>query len=192
MPARLARMIPKMAITDALFGRIWTLDPAREADWDALYTALLPRVHDFFRYRVGPGPEAEDLTAVTFQKAWQARARYRRDKGAFTTWLFTIARNVAVDHFRSRRTLAPLDAAMHVAGGPEADAAAERGSDVDRLGRLLAELPDREREIVALKYGGGYEHRDIARLMGLTESNVGTILHRTVVALRSRWQEGEQ
>lgn len=181
-----------MAISDAVFGRLWALDPAREADWDALYTALLPRVHDFFRYRVGGGPEAEDLTAITFQKAWQARARYRRDKSAFTTWLFTIARNVAVDHYRSRRVLAPLDAAMGVSAGPEADAAAELGSDVDRLGRLLAELPERERELIALKYGGGHEHREIAKLMGLSESNVGTILHRTVLALRARWQEGEQ
>lgn len=176
---------------DAMFGRLRALDPAQEADWDALYAALLPRVHNFFRYRVGDGPDAEDLTALTFQKAWQARARYRRDKGAFTTWLFTIARRVAVDHYRSRRVSAPLEAALGVAGGEPADGPAERGSDLERLSRLLAELPERERELIALKYGAEQEHRVIARLMGLSESNVGTILHRTVAGLRSRWQEGE-
>lgn len=176
---------------EAMFGRLWALDPAQEADWDALYAALLPRVLNFFRYRVGDGPDAEDLTALTFQKAWQARARYRRDKSAFTTWLFTIARRVAIDHYRSRRVLAPLDAALGVAGGEPADQAAERASEIEKLTRLLAELPERERELIALKYGSEHEHREIARLMGLTESNVGTILHRTVVALRARWDEGE-
>lgn len=180
-----------MAIVETMFGRLWALDPAQEADWDALYAAMLPRVHNFFRYRVGDGPDAEDLTALTFQKAWQARGRFRRDKGAFTTWLFTIARRVAIDHYRSRRPTSPLEAALGVSGGEPADREAERGSDIERLSRLLAELPERERELIALKYGAEHEHREIARVMGLTESNVGTILHRTVVALRARWDEGE-
>ncbi len=192
MAADLARRISMMAITDLMFGRLGALDPARAADWDALYSALLPRVYNFFRYRVGHGPEAEDLTALTFQKAWQARAKYRRDKAAFSTWLFTIARHVAVDHYRSRRVHQPLDRVLEVAGGAEADEASVLRSDLDKLGRLLADLPERERELIALKYGAEHEHRDIARIMGLRESNVGTILHRTVAALRSRWQEGEQ
>ena len=57
--------------------------------------------------------------------------------------------------------------------------------------RLLAALPDRERELVALKYGAGLTNRAIARLTGLTESNVGTILHRAIVALRADWKEGD-
>ena len=90
--------------------RPWVL-PARESDWDALYGAHLPRIYNYFRYRVGDGPDAEDLTAVTFEKAWRHRARFRRDLGAFTTWLYAIARNVAVDHWRRRRDTAPLDEA---------------------------------------------------------------------------------
>ena len=49
---------------------------------------------------------------------------------------------------------------------------------------------DRERELVSLKYGAGLTNRAIARLLGLTESNVGTILHRTVTRLRAGWDEG--
>src|SRR4029079_14847719 len=92
----------------AILGRLTTwVVPAREADWDALYQEQLPRVYNFFRYRVGAGPVAEDLTSVTFEKAWPARHRYRRDLGAFTTWLLTIARNVAVAHLRQRRAHLP-------------------------------------------------------------------------------------
>src|SRR5262249_38652901 len=89
--------------------------PAAELDWGAVYAEQLPRVYNFFRYRVGEGPEAEDLTSVTFEKAWRARGRYRRDLGRFTSWLFAIARNVATDHFRSVRHHAPLEAAEGVA-----------------------------------------------------------------------------
>ncbi len=166
--------------------RPWVL-PARESDWDALYSAHLPRIYNYFRYRVGDGPDAEDLTATTFEKAWRHRHRYRRDLGAFTTWLYAIARNVAVDHWRRRREMAPLDETAHVDPGATPEAAAARRSDFERLEALLALLPGREREIVALKYGADMTNRAIAELTGLTESNVGTILHRTIRQLRTAW-----
>ena len=63
-------------------------------------------------------------------------------------------------------------------------------SDFERLSRLLAELPARERELIALKYGAEMSNRAIAKVAGLSESNVGTILHRTIQALRAGWNEG--
>lgn len=158
-----------------------------EADWDALFAEQLPRIHDFFRYRVGDGPEAEDLTSITFEKAWRHRGRYRKDLGAFTTWLYTIARRVAIDHARARRDHRPLDEAAHVAAGESPEDVAVRRSDVERLLSLLDALPERERELVALRYGADLSHREIARATGLSESNVGTILYRTVTLLRARF-----
>src|SRR5438094_10015158 len=161
--------------SEAVLGRRLTwVFPATEADWDALYTAQLPRVYNFFRYRVGPGPLAEDLTSITFEKAWRARHRYRRDLAAFSTWLLTIARNVAVDEFRRQRHLVPLDEALELPGGETPEEQAERRSDVERLAGLLQRLPERERELIALKYGAEMTNRAIARLTGLSESNVGT------------------
>ena len=164
---------------------------AREEDWDALYAEQMPRVYNFFRYRVGPGAVAEDLTSITFEKAWRARHRYRRDLGAFSTWLYTLARNVAVDHFRQRRPHVPLEAAAELPGGPTPEELAERASDVERLRRLVEALPGRERELLALKYGAELTNRAITRVTGLSESNVGTILHRTIQQLRAGWDEGE-
>jgi RNA polymerase sigma-70 factor (ECF subfamily) len=162
---------------------------ADEADWDAVYARELPRVYNFFRYRVGDGPVAEDLTSITFEKAWRARARYRRDLGAFSTWLFTIARNVANDHHRQRRTEVPLEDAADRADDWTPEDAAVRREEFRRLSALLGALPARERELLALKYGADLNNREIARASGLSESNVGTILHRTVTALRAKWPE---
>ena len=176
-----------MAIGDMVFGRIWALEPAREADWDALYADQLPRVYNFFRYRVGDGAVAEDLTSLTFEKAWVARNRYRRDLAAFSTWLMTIARNVAIDHHRRRRDHAPLEAAENVASGIDPLQQVERRESLVKLSRLLGQLPDRDRELVALKFGADLTNRAIAKQMRLTETNVGTLLHRAVQKLRAEW-----
>jgi RNA polymerase sigma-70 factor (ECF subfamily) len=179
-----------MAMNDAAIGRLWILNPAREEDWDALFAEQLPRVYNFFRYRVGDGPIAEDLASITFEKAWRARRRYRRDRSRFTTWLLTIARNVAIDHYRGRRLHVPIDEAAEIAAGSSPEDLSERRSNFERLSRLLQALPDRERELIALKYGAEMTNRAIARTTGLTESNVGTILHRTIQTLRAGWNEG--
>ena len=102
----------------------WARDAA-EVDWEAAYAELLPRVYNYFRYRFGNDTVAEDLTSRTFEKAWTQRARYRRDLAGVSTWLFSIARNAAVDHFRAQRPHLPLAAAEHVAaaGTPQDDVA---------------------------------------------------------------------
>ncbi len=158
-------------------------------DWAAVYREQLPRVYNFFRYRLGDDQTAEDLTAITFEKAWRGRARYRRDLGAFEAWLFGIARRVAADHLRRRPHDVDLD---DLADPPDPRSLVEmvqQQDDLARLGVLLAELPPRERELIALKYGGEMTNRAIATVTGLSESNVGTILHRTIGKLRAAWEE---
>jgi RNA polymerase sigma-70 factor, ECF subfamily len=160
---------------------------ASEPSWDLVFAEELPRVYNFLRYRVGSETIAQDLTSITFEKAWRHRHRYRRDLAKFSTWLLTIARNAAVDHRRTQPHHAPLEAAENAmaAGTPEEEAVLR--SNFVRLSALLAELGDRERELLALKYGAGATNRTIADVTGLSESNVGTILHRTVATLRSKW-----
>jgi RNA polymerase sigma-70 factor (ECF subfamily) len=161
---------------------------AAEPDWEQVYAEQVPRVLNFFRYRLDDAAEVEDLTARTFEKAWRARHRYRRDVAGFATWLLTIARNVAIDHLRSRQRHQPLDHAAAVpssAATPEQQAVQQ--SEAGRLAALLATLPPRQRELIALKYGADMTNRAIARATGLSESNVGTILHRAVETLRVRW-----
>jgi RNA polymerase sigma-70 factor (ECF subfamily) len=166
----------------------WLLPVAatEEIDWDGVYREELPRVYGFFRYRVADRATAEDLTQTTFEKAWRSRTRYRQERAAVSTWLLAIARNVAIDHFRRSRAEQPLGEAEPAAEAtPETEAL--RRDERRRLAALVAGLAGRERELVALKFGAGATNRAIARLTGLSESNVGTILHRTTAALRAAW-----
>lgn len=177
-----------MAIEQVLPARLarWV---AAEPDWEQVYAEQLPRVLNFFRYRLGDTADVEDLTARTFEKAWRARHGYRRDVAGFATWLLMIARNVAIDHLRARERYELLDVATAV---PSLDKSPEQQavqhSDAQRLAALLATLPPRQRELIAMKYGADMTNRAIARATGLTESNVGTILHRAVEELRGRWR----
>lgn len=163
------------------------LAATEELDWDVVYADQAPRVYNYFRFRLGREADVEELTSRTFERAWRSRSRYRRDLAAFSTWLFKIAQNVRKDYLLEHRGHLPIDAALDVAadGTPEKEVA--HNSDLARLSRLTKDLPDRERELIALKYGAAINNRLIAQLTGLSESNVGTILHRVVQTLRSRW-----
>lgn len=175
-----------MAATTRLLS--WLGKIATEADFEALYHAELPRVYNFFRYRFGDGPLAEDLTSETFEKAWRGRDQYRRDLAAFSTWVFTIARRVAVDHYRRHHAELSLSDVPELPIDESPEDLAQAQDDFARLSILLARLADRDRELVALRYGAGLTNRAIARLTGLTESNVGVILHRALVTLRDAWE----
>ena len=153
-------------------------------DWDALYTDHVARLCDFFRYRVGDTATAEDLTAATFEKAWCKRTQFRGDPDRFTAWLFTIARNVANDHFRKSPPLVSLEAAGLLASSDLAAEALEQAEEFSRLVAAINRLPGRERDLITLKYGAELNNRQIARQLHLSKSNVGTILSRTLHKLR--------
>jgi len=167
-------------------GALWGASAA-PMDWEAVYAEQLPRVYNYFRYRMGNEAVAEDLTSRTFEKAWRERHRYRHDVAGVATWLLRIARNTAVDHLRTLHEHEPLEEAAEAPaeGTPEEEAVVH--SNFVRLTALVSALPDRERELLALKYGAGATNRAIADITGLSESNVGTILHRTVQRLRTDW-----
>jgi RNA polymerase sigma-70 factor, ECF subfamily len=165
---------------------------AEEIDWEATYREYLPRVYNFFRYRVGDRSLAEDLTAATFEKAWRGRSRFRRDLSAFSTWLFTIARNVGIDYFRKKEPYISLEAVSEQANPASLEEIVQHKHDSTWLSALLSQLPTRERELVAFKYGAGLNNREIARLTHLSESNVGIILYRVVARLRTEMEANHE
>ena len=177
-------MISKLKISS------WFAAQATEEDFEQFYHTELPRVYNFFRYRFGDGPLAEDLTSETFEKAWRHREKYKRDLSALSTWIFTIARNISIDHYRKKENEVSLNEALDLPSDETTmDDLAQQHTESARLSILLAQLADRDRELVALKYGAGLTNRAIAGLSGLSESNVAVILHRAVQTLREEWEK---
>jgi RNA polymerase sigma-70 factor (ECF subfamily) len=156
-------------------------------DWNRIYLDFAPRLYNYLRFRLGQERDVEDLTSRAFEKAWIAREQYRQDLAGFSTWLFKIAQNLVVDHVRSQRHYVSIDHAVNLTVTDAPEHSLEAQSDLSRLASLTRELPPRDRDLIALKYGAGISNRDIAKLTGLSESNVGSILHRLVQKLRARW-----
>jgi len=172
-------------------GRASTLDIKNriiERDgWEQLYQQEMPRIYNFFRYRFQDDQMAEDLTAVTFEKAWRRRLSYKKDKAAFTTWLFTIAKNVAIDHLRQQKEQIEMGDYFS-ANDPSPEEILQQKEHLAKLKQLLDKLPEREQEIIALKYGAALNNREIARITTLSAANIGIILFRTVRKLRHQWE----
>ena len=168
------------------------LGQGKAINWDKVFASELPRILNYFRFHGVENSIAEDLTATTFEKAWRTRQSYCSEKSHVSTWLFTIAHHTMIDYFRTRKNELPLDILEDRPGrlvslSPEE--AAQRSDDKECLRRILLRLPERERELVALKYGMGMTNRAIAKHTGLSETNVGTILNRVVTALRKQMEE---
>ncbi|HET6823088.1 MAG TPA: RNA polymerase sigma factor [Anaerolineales bacterium] len=164
------------------------ISTASKIDWAAAYEELLPKVYHYFCLQVGDRLEAEDLTAATFERAWRDRERYQKDLGTFTNWLFGIARHVTITHFRQNKHEQVRTEPENPEVSRPTEESAARQEEFQRLASLLTALPAREREIFSLKYGAQFTNRSIAKIVGVTESNVGTILHRLVSRLKEQWE----
>lgn len=137
------------------------------------------RVYAYVAYRVGDGPDAEDITSDVLERAVRYRGSYRRSHGEPVQWLLGIARRCIADHLRSNPALTHELPEGSMPDGSEAV--------VDRadLRQALAALDDRERELVALRYGADLTAREIARILAVRTNAVEVALHRALVKLRS-------
>jgi RNA polymerase sigma factor (sigma-70 family) len=165
-------------------------------DWDSVFRSELPRIYNFFIYKLGERELAQDLTAATFERAWKLRAKYRKGIASLSTWFFGIARNVLHEHFRndkSRRKLAgDIVLGKEVNSNDDVEKNYQHNLEKKYLQKLIFELPEREQDLIALKYGAGLTNREIAKLTRLSESNVGSILHRTIKSLRNKLEDNNE
>jgi len=162
-------------------------------DWNVVYESELPRIYNYFLYKICNRELAEDLTATTFERAWTTRSKYNSIIASPSTWLFGIARNVLRENFRRDKAIEnkiePIQDNEHLPSALDVEQSFQERQDKVFLQNLLLELPEREHDLVALKYGGGLSNREIAKATGFSESNVGSILHRTVTNLQRKWDE---
>jgi RNA polymerase sigma-70 factor, ECF subfamily len=127
---------------------------------------------------------AEDVTALAFERAYRRRLTFDRRRGEERAWLFGIARNAALDELRRRRRLATLVADPEDAGELGVDDGVEVALRRTAVRSALAELPAREREVIALKFHAGLRNAEIAQVLGLSETAAGTLLYRAMEKLR--------
>jgi RNA polymerase sigma-70 factor, ECF subfamily len=182
------------------------LDPTRErelvaraqvdaAAFGELYDHYLPRIYGFVARRIGDRTAAEDVTAMTFERALTAVRRDDFRNDSFGGWLYRVAANAAVDHVRrARRTappgrrasdLGPIDDAAATIGDERAERAFTAALDRDELRRALARLPDGHRRVIVLRFLDGLETDELAATLGCSRATASVKLHRALRAMRT-------
>jgi RNA polymerase sigma-70 factor, ECF subfamily len=159
-----------------------------DAEFEALYRSSRDDVYAYAAGLLRDRAAAEDVTALAFERAYRKRRRFNPKRGSRRAWLFGIARNAALDELRRRRRNAelagePPDPAVAVED--RAEVALRRAA----LREAIAALSARERELVALKFFAGLTNPEIARVIGVSDTNAGTRLHRVVEKLRRACDE---
>jgi RNA polymerase sigma factor (sigma-70 family) len=142
---------------------------------------LIERVYSYAAYRLGPGPDAEDATSDTIERALRYRSSYDPNAGGAQAWLLGIARRVVDDHLAR--------ASRHAIHDLESRADQDREITTATIERLtlrsaLTSLSPSERDLMALRYGADLPARDIARIVGARTNAVEVALHRTLAKLR--------
>lgn len=158
----------------------------READlaFDVLYRSSRDDLYAYVASLLRDPAAAEEATATAFERAYRKRNRFDPARGEARAWLFGIARNAALDELRRRGRRADLVVEPADVAAEPAEESAERSEQRLVLAAALASLEASERELVALKFFAGLSNREIARVVGISESNAGTRLHRAVNKLR--------
>lgn len=160
-----------------------------------LYDFYLPRIHGYIARRVGDTATAEDLTAVTFERALVAVRREDFRNESFGGWLYRVAGNAVIDHVRRSRRTVPLgrrasdggtdDGAEMTVGDERAARAFAAALDRDELARALAALAEPQRRILVLRYLDGLTTDEQCAILECSPATLAVRHHRALRALRA-------
>jgi RNA polymerase sigma-70 factor, ECF subfamily len=167
----------------ALMAEPATATAAPADTFEELYRRAFPRVYAYVATLLRDRSAAEEVTAQAFERAYRKQRTFRRERGSADAWLFGIARNAALDELRRRKRRAAMEAEPEDAA-VGAEEHAEHALRRETVRAALTTLEPRERDLVALKFSGGLSNAEIARIIGASESNAGTRLHRVIEKLR--------
>ena len=144
-------------------------------------SALIRRVYSYVAYRLGDGPEAEDVTSEVFERALRYRSSYDDSRGGPLPWLLGIARRCVDDALSRRPPTAKVETTEQASSEDLEGDAVRRLTVVEAIERL----DDRGQELIAMRYGADLSARQIGEILGMKTNAVEVALHRTLARLRA-------
>jgi RNA polymerase sigma-70 factor, ECF subfamily len=153
---------------------------------EELYLLHFDRIYSYLHLSVGNRHDAEDLTTQTFLKMLEAIGRFRWQSVPFSAWLFRIAHNLAIDHFRERRRVQAEDEVPEPPGRVESSAEDQAMDSLGQAGMLalIERLSTEQRQVLTLKFLFGFANAEVAGILGKTEGAVKSLQHRALASLQ--------
>src|ERR671936_276423 len=167
------------------------VEQAQQGDEEALeqlYLLHFDRVYSYLHMSVGNRHDAEDLTTQTFLKMLEAIGRFRWRSVPFSAWLFRIAHNVAMDHFRATRRWQPEEVVPEPPGSEEASAEEEAMQSIGRTSmlELIEDLSPDQKQVLTLKFVFDFSNAEAAAVLGKTEGAIKSLQHRALTTLHKQ------
>lgn len=164
------------------------MDDAQRKAW--LRQALQQHERPLLRYALHllRDPEqARDVVQETFLRLCQTPPETVSDHLA--EWLFTVCRNRAIDLLRRRKPTEPLEPTEHTSDRPGPADVAEQRETATQILDIIETLPDKQREVLRLKFQNGMKYQEISRITGFSVSYVGVLIHKAMTTLRAQLAE---
>jgi RNA polymerase sigma-70 factor, ECF subfamily len=167
------------------------VDRAQQGDREALeelYLIHFDRIYSYLHVSVGNRHDAEDLTTQTFLKMLESIGKFRWQSAPFSAWLFRIAHNLAMDHFRANRRWQPEEEPPEP--DPDESTSAEAGA-LESIGRksmleLIEELSPEQQQVLTLKFVFNFANAEAATILGKTEGAIKSLQHRALASLQKQ------
>jgi len=164
---------------------------AQEGDREALeelYLLHFDRIYSYLHVSVGNRHDAEDLTTQTFLKMLESIGRFRWQSAPFSAWLFRIAHNLAMDHFRARRRWQPEEEVPEPHGSeePSAELAAMQSIGRQSMLQMIEKLSPEQQQVLTLKFVFNFPNAEVATILGKTEGAIKSLQHRALVSLQKQ------
>ncbi|MHB1337477.1 MAG: RNA polymerase sigma factor [Bellilinea sp.] len=160
-------------------------------EFGVLYKRFVTPVFRYLYSRTGNLHEAEDITAQTFLIALETFERFRGD-GHFSSWLFGIARNKVIDHYRQRKPVVPIEDAASEAENTDPLIAAIQSEQAAAAAKLIKTLDEEEQELLRLRFLAGMSFREIAHLLRRNEDAVKKTTYRMLARLQSQLEKSDE
>jgi RNA polymerase sigma-70 factor, ECF subfamily len=162
---------------------------AQEGDREALeelYLMHFDRIYSYLQMSVGNRHDAEDLTNQTFVKMLESIERFEWRKVPISAWLFRIAHNLAMDHFRSRRRWQPEEEPPEAPGSEARSAEEEALQAIGRQSMLdmIEGLSHDQQQVLTLKFVFNFSNAEVATILGKTEGAIKSLQHRALGSLQ--------
>ena len=155
---------------------------------EELYLIHFDRIYSYLHMTVGNRHDAEDLTTQTFLRMLEAIGRFRWQSVPFSAWLFRIAHNLSMDHFRAARRVQPEEEVPEPEGAEADSAELEALHSIGRqsLLELIEGLSDEQQQVLTLKFVFNFANAEVANILGKTEGAVKSLQHRALVSLQKQ------
>jgi RNA polymerase sigma-70 factor, ECF subfamily len=167
------------------------VERAQQGDREALeelYLLHFDRIYSYLHMSVGNRHDAEDLTTQTFMKMLESIKRFRWQSAPFSAWLFRIAHNLAMDHFRASRRWQPEEEVPEPVGDaePSAEAAAMQTIGRESMLELIEHLSQEQKQVLTLKFVFNLPNAEVATILGKSEGAIKSLQHRALVSLQKQ------